>query len=372
MNLRPYQPAAASYLAKRKRAMVQAPAGSGKTIIAAAALHQVLTARARTTKPHIGWMANTNEQVTQAINALALFPEILKLATVTVRCAAAGQDWSSCDCLVCDECHHAPAPEWRRQIETCQGAVWGLTATPPEADDERHEAFCQIFCPANEWHIITRAEVGQNLAHARVTMLQATDAELRNKIDADIEQTMRWRRRYHKGSEQELWGQVAWQSIITNGIIGNRARNLEAISIALATDRQILMLVNQVEHAEIMAAEIPTAIACFSKMGKKKRAAALQAFRDGTCRCLVATSLADEGLDLPNAEVLILVSGGRSKRLAEQRTGRVLRAFAGKTHGEIYDWNDAFHPLAAKQSKARQEVYRSLGYQFTDELPTQK
>jgi hypothetical protein len=41
-----------------------------------------------------------------------------------------------------------------------------------------------------------------------------------------------------------------------------------------------------------------------------------------------------------------------------------LRSFAGKEHGLIYDWQDNFHPLAAKQSRARQEVYRELGYEF--------
>jgi len=370
MNLRPYQPAAANYLARRLRGMVKAPAGSGKTIIAAAALNQVLTAKTRTTKPHIGWIANTNEQATQAINALAFSPDIMKLATVTVRCAAAGQDWSSCACLLVDECHHGPAPEWRRQIETCTGAVWGLTATPPEPDDERHADFCQIFCPPDQWHTITREEVGQSLAHARVTMLDASDDGLRGKIDADIEATMRWRRRYHRGSEQELWGQVAWQSIINHGIVNNRSRNQAAIQAAMNhRSGSVIVLINQIEQAKEISAQIPESQVLHSKLPKKKRDEVVQKFRDGSIWCIVASSICDEGFDAPRTDTIVMISGGRSKRLAEQRTGRALRSFAGKTHGTIYDFTDEFHPLAAKQSKARQEVYRSLGYEFSDELP---
>jgi superfamily II DNA or RNA helicase len=370
---RPYQTPAAEYLSKRKRGCVIARAGSGKTLIASMALDIVLQAKQRTRKVKVGWVANTSEQIQQAHAALEIFPAIAQHAEVTAACAAGQRDWSEMDVLIVDEAHHfGSAPSWQSQIATCNGALWFFTATPPEPDAEAYDTFCATIGTPDQWHTITREEVGQNLAHARVTMLDASD-DLRGIIDADIEATMRWRRRYHRGSEQELWGQVAWQSIIKHGIVGNRARNIEAIELARANpNRQILMLVNQVEHAQRIVEEIPTAIACFSKMGKKKRAEALEAFRQGTCRCLVATSLADEGLDLPNADMLILVSGGRSKRLAEQRTGRVLRAFAGKTHGEIYDWHDTFHPLAAKQSKARQEVYRTLGYQFTDELPQQK
>jgi superfamily II DNA or RNA helicase len=62
------------------------------------------------------------------------------------------------------------------------------------------------------------------------------------------------------------------------------------------------------------------------------------------------------------ANVLVLVSGGRSKAKVEQRTGRVLRRFAGKRGAVIYDFEDLQHPLMAKHSRLRQELYRELGY----------
>ena len=99
-------------------------------------------------------------------------------------------------------------------------------------------------------------------------------------------------------------------------------------------------------------------------MGKKKRAEAIEGFKNGTIKCLIATSLADEGADLPRTNVLILVSGGRSEAKTIQRTGRALRVFPGKSHATVYDFNDNFHPLAAKHSLRRREIYTKLGYQF--------
>lgn len=362
---RPYQLPAAEYLATRRRGMVQAPAGSGKTIIAALALDIVLQSRSRKEVVKVGWMANTTEQCAQAVAALALFPGISQWAEVKVACAAAQTDWSDRKLLIVDECHHAATAQgWQRQIQTCQGAIWGLTATPPDKLSEFYDVFCSYF--SDDWHVIDRDAVGSNLAHAKVVLLSASDFGLRDFIDSEIDRTMVWRRKYWRGGEGELWGQVAWQCIVEHGIVNNRARNQAALDTAKKhAGRQVLMLVNQVEHAEWMAAQLSNAVACYSKMGKKKREAALEAFKAGKVKCIVATSLADEGLDLPNAEVLVMVSGGRSKRLAEQRTGRVLRSFAGKTHGLIYDFTDELvHPLASKQSRARQDVYRSLGYEF--------
>jgi superfamily II DNA or RNA helicase len=102
-------------------------------------------------------------------------------------------------------------------------------------------------------------------------------------------------------------------------------------------------------------------------MGAKNRRNALEAFKAGELKRLVATSLCDEGIDLPIASVLVLVSGGRSRAKTEQRTGRVLRQFAGKESGLIYDFVDKFHGLMYKHFRQRLAVYKQLGYDITNE-----
>ena len=381
MNLRPYQEPAVAWLSRRRRGIVEAPAGSGKTVMAAAALHRVLTAVPRSRKARVGWMANTLEQCRQADEALAMFPDIRQpgsgagLATVTVRCAAAGTDWSDRDVLVVDECHHGPAPEWRRQIETCSWARWGLTATPDfEGDgaDSKARALVELFGP--DRFKVERDGIG--LAKARVVVMDASDP-VKDEIDAAIQRLYRARLRFWRGDTGKLWSMAAWQACVEVGIVGNQSRTEAALRVArahAAAGASVLVLVNQVEHAKAFAAAVPGAVACYSGMGAKARRHAIYDFKNGKLRCLVATSLADEGLDVPRANVLVLVSGGRSAAKAEQRTGRVLRQFAGKEHAVIYDFADRQHPLMEKHAAARQAVYRRLGYEVlpakrVDELP---
>jgi superfamily II DNA or RNA helicase len=160
----------------------------------------------------------------------------------------------------------------------------------------------------------------------------------------------------------------AWQAVADIGIAKNCARNATAVQIAqkhIAKGDQVLILVNKVEHGEVLASAIgPEALCVHSGVGAKKRREAMEAINSGKLRCMVATSIGDEGLNLPSLNVLILVSGGRSQIKAEQRTGRVLRAFGEKTHGIIYDFKDEAHHTMANQSRKRVAVYKKLGYEI--------
>ena len=375
--------------------MIVAPAGSGKTVILAGAINAVLTAKPRSKRANIGWIANTLEQCQQAEKALAAFPAIANLADVRVECAAADCDWSATDLLVVDECHHATAPMWFDQISTAQKALWGMTATPDTGDPERDQALAELFI---DRYVIDRSNVAHRLSKARVILLDASDPGIGPQIDEQIERLKRQRVRWWKRSERtvaeralatalkaqdrdaqaranailngldaEVHMMCSWQACVEFGIIANWVRNQIAITITRdhvnAGDR-CLVLVNQVEHGLSLAEAIPGAVTCYSKMGAKNRKAALAAFAAGTCPCLVATSLADEGLDLPMANVLMLVSGGRSNAKTEQRTGRVLRTWAGKDGATIYDFEDNQHPLMRKHALARQRLYEKLGYEI--------
>jgi superfamily II DNA or RNA helicase len=368
MILRSYQVEPVALLAKRKRAMVIAPAGSGKTIIAAAALEKVLTAVKRDKIVKIGWLANTQEQCQQARDAISLFKTISRLGQVKIHCAAADVSWADRDVLIVDESHHSSAPTWKAQIESCQGARWGFTATPESENfdaAERNKLLVELFAPESEWIRVDRGDVGSSLSKAKVMWLDIVAPWLRAEIDAEINKTFHSRLRYWQGSSGELKAMVAWQKCIELGIVKNEARTALGVQYArfhVGCGDSTLVLVNQVEHGQQVAKSIPGAVACYSGMGAKARRHTLYDFKAGKLKCIVATSLADEGLDIPIASALVLMSGGKNKAKAEQRTGRVLRAFAGKVEAKIYDFADAFHPLMKKHADARRRVYEGLGY----------
>ena len=364
MNLWPYQVRVRDWLKTKKRAVIVSPAGSGKTIMAAAALEAVLLSRPRNGIVRIGWMAATIEQCQQGAVALAAFPNMTPLIEIKIACAAAQTDWSAFDVLIVDESGHAPAATWDAQIRTCQGARWGFTATPWSDDAERNQRLRDLF--DNNFLTITREEVASKIVPAHVYFLSASDPGLQDPIDTEIATLFARRIRFWRGAEWECKASCSWEVCMRRGIVNNYARNNVAVAMATrhAADSTIV-LVAQIAHGETLAARIPGSVLCYSGMGKKARRETLEKFKAGDLRCIVATSLADEGLDVPCANVLVLVCGGRNPGKVEQRTGRVLRSDGEKTHGTIYDFTDAdIHPLLARHAKQRRNTYLKLGYEI--------
>ena len=372
MILRDYQIEAAEYLSCHIKALIKARAGSGKTVIAAAALRMVIQKRKRPKYPKIGWICHTIEQKAQAETALSKMG-----VKATVECAAANPDFSGMDCIVVDEAHHLPSPLWSGIVSPCNGAIWMLSATPFKEGDDEHNAAMMEFCAGNV-HEVLREHTAEHLAEARVIMLDESD-DCRVIIDTEIEAEMK-RRRWqliptpkwpNPISEGELFARVASAVCMQIGIVENRIRNSAIIRTAREHSKNsTLIIIHSIEHGTALAEHIPGAVPCSSKMGKKARAAAIDGFRDGSVPCLVATSLADEGMDVPRCNVVIIAGGGRSQNRAEQRTGRGLRAFQGKTHGQIYDFADRQHRVLENQSLSRVALYQSLGYKFSEKQLT--
>jgi len=69
---------------------------------------------------------------------------------------------------------------------------------------------------------------------------------------------------------------------------------------------------------------------------RAERTAILDKFRAGAITALVSAQVLDEGLDVPEAEVAIIVGGSASVRRHVQRVGRVLRPREGK-RAQIYE-----------------------------------
>jgi superfamily II DNA or RNA helicase len=65
-------------------------------------------------------------------------------------------------------------------------------------------------------------------------------------------------------------------------------------------------------------------------IGAKERDEVLARFRSGEIRALVSSRVLNEGLDVPDAEVGIVLGGRLGDREHVQRVGRVLRPADGK------------------------------------------
>jgi superfamily II DNA or RNA helicase len=63
---------------------------------------------------------------------------------------------------------------------------------------------------------------------------------------------------------------------------------------------------------------------------RSERTRAIEGFRSGECPVLVSSQVLDEGFDVPDADLAIVVGGTSSPRRHVQRVGRVLRPRDGK------------------------------------------
>lgn len=357
MNLREYQKKAVEW-AKTSDGLIIAPAGSGKTWIAASIIKHFQKGRPGW---RFGWLAPTRETCQQARTSLRVadVPDDV----VEIRCPHESVDFSKKDILIVDEAKHSPAAGWRRIIESCDGERYGFDATPWSDNEDRNIAIKELF--NQRIYEIKRSDIGDSLADAYLELSDATDLNLQQKIDDNIDRLFNARRKYMRISDEELKRMCAWESLVDIGICQNNERNQYAINYALEhLDMQTLILIPRITLGEEYEAAIPNSRLVHSKIGKKDRRAYMEEFKAGNLRTMIATSLADEGLDLPNVELLIMVSGGRSSQKTIQRASRALRKTDSKNCATIVDFKDAFHPIGAFHAKKRMKCYRELGCVF--------
>ena len=354
--LRPYQQRAVEWALLAHSGLIIAPAGCGKTLIASSIIKY---AAIKFPNVSFGWLAPTRETCQQAINSLIAVG--VDTSRVEVRCPHDSVDFSKKAILIVDEAKHSPAVTWRRIIESCPGSVFGFDATPWCDDPERNEILRKMF--RDTQFEIRREELAGVLAHATVFMNDATDLFLQQRIDDQIERLFTDRKRYMQVSQPILRAMCAWEALTEIGICGNKLRNGVAIMLANCSSATgpTLVLVPRVSLGEMYSSKIEGSILVYSKMAKKARREAMEEFKAGNIRTMIATSLADEGLDLPNVQTLIMVSGGRSAQKTIQRASRALRRAPGKDTAFIHDFKDTFHPLAQAHSKKRVKCYKELG-----------
>lgn len=73
-----------------------------------------------------------------------------------------------------------------------------------------------------------------------------------------------------------------------------------------------------------------------SKMGDQANKNTLERFRSGSIRILITCKAIDEGIDVPDASVGIILSGTSTQRQRIQRLGRIIRQKDGKERAALY------------------------------------
>ena len=120
----------------------------------------------------------------------------------------------------------------------------------------------------------------------------------------------------------------SYQSIYKQCVEDNENFNRHVAKTAnylISKQMSTLVLVKHYPQGNMLKSLIPGAEFISGEMTLTKRSAVLDDLKTRKIMCVIATSLADEGLDVPTLDAALLASGGASSTRVHQRIGRTLR-----------------------------------------------
>ena len=235
-----------------------------------------------------------------------------------------------------DESHHVPAAQCYKIAMKCNAYYrCGVTATPrrEDGDDKKIIAgYGKIINP-----ITTRELINTGiLAIPRFIWLKC-------QVPKGI-------------------GYKKWEEVYRKGIVTNEERNNLIVKQAKKYElegKSIFISVERIAHGEILKERLPGSIFITGKESSKTRDSVFSNFRDKTTLIVIAT-IGKEGLDLPDMDVLINASSGKSWTTYLQRIGRALRATKNKKTATIIDIMDYGHRFLRDHSQRRLEIIKEV------------
>jgi superfamily II DNA or RNA helicase len=333
--------------------VVALPTGAGKTLVALAAIARLGVAAL--------CLVPTRVLLDQWARALAAcWPHPIgrlgdgehQVAPVTVATYASAVVWAPrigdrFGLVIVDEAHHVgawcPADMFEMLVAP---ARLGLTATPPE----RSGALARHVGP-----VVYALGVDDLAGDA----LAAYDVIT---VPVALERDERLRYRELRGRFATVYAELAratpglgWNEFV--GLAATRADGKHALEawrayrsiIAYPAGKRDALRELLARHAGsrtlVFTSDNATAYAIARELlvmpitheiGKAERAWALDRFRAGELPVLVSSQVLDEGIDVPDADIAIVVGGSSSTRRHVQRIGRVLRPRDGK-RARVYE-----------------------------------
>jgi superfamily II DNA or RNA helicase len=351
VTLRPYQHGAlVAWRRAGRRGVVALPTGAGKTRVALAAIAAtrtpclvVVPTRALLAQ----WVAALAQIYDGPIGRFGDGERVLAPLTVATfagayrHMAVIGDRFGM---LVVDEAHHFGTGQFDEALEMSIAPVrLGLTATPP-APGPAAAHLAELVGPM-VFELGVRDLAGPYLAPLRrVTWRLALDADERREYDALVgvyRDAVRLYMGSHLGASWEDFlreaartdegrrGIAAWRRAAQILAFPRCKRDALAALLERHRDQRTLVFVAHNATAYAIAREhFITPLT--ADTGRRERRATLDQFRAGTLRALVSAQVLNEGVDVPEAEVGIVVAGRMGEREHVQRVGRLLRPAPGK------------------------------------------
>ncbi|MFN7702526.1 MAG: DEAD/DEAH box helicase [Deltaproteobacteria bacterium] len=351
LPLRDYQQAAVDKLAKVTQGTVVIPCGGGKTRVGMGAIARLRTPTlvlVHTLDLAEQWLGELRDKLGVEAGLIGDGEECPAPVTVAVIQALVRWEPAKLDAflrgfglLILDEAHHVAASTFHSVVDRCPARYrLGLTATPEREDGLT--ALLDLFLGA-PLVVVTHEEL--------VAAGVLTVPEIRS-VETDFTYP-------YTGAED--------YAPMLAAVASDGARNrliVDAVTREARAGHVCLVLSGRIDHCERLAEGIAaggvSAAVLTGEVKRERRKVLLDEARAGKLSVLVATSLADEGLDLPRLSRVFLAYPGRARGRTVQRLGRLMRPHADKQDAALFDFVDRKVPILRRHHLERRKLYAEV------------
>ena len=342
ITLRDYQVDAAIKLLNAKRGVSKMATNSGKTEIIAVILKS-LKKRAIVVVHRKELLYQTAERIAYrtGFDVGRVGDGICEWKDITVAMVQTLSqrpfDFSKTHVVIVDECHHTSSDQMMNVLYRIPGEYrYGFSGTPLKND------------------------VLSDLKLISLTGEIITDISNKYLIDAGYSAKPKVNIITMESVSLDDW-EAAYQDAYDSQIVNNADRNHAISKIANTSAGTVLIMVERIEHGEILNELIPKSVFVNGSFDSAYRKKILKKMKSGGV--FIATPIFDEGIDVPSISTLIIACGGNSSNKLLQRLGRGLRKKAYDNVVQVFDFLDDTNMHLFRHSENRIDTLIEEGFE---------
>ena len=349
------QTAIESWLRQKMKGIVVAPTGSGKTLLGVATAQIIRSTPnnclvvVQTEVLLEQWHKILEFELEETVGRIGAGFDDIRPLTVGIINSLRGKVLPYFKAVIIDQIHHnASEKSISFLADNTFDAILGLTSTL-EREDYRHELF-----KAYGLSVIHNLEYKEAISEKLLSSFDIINVavslnEEENKKNAGYSKFIDENLEYYNYDIRTVLRFLPTdrRAQILQGCIQSRKKLLGMAERKIGAVARIMLMESAKESPKavifcefIKSAEyikLQLDILGFksgiyhSEITRQERTKVLEDFRNGIVRVLISCKALEEGLDVPNANLGIIVGGSGVKRQIIQRLGRILRHLPGKT-----------------------------------------
>jgi superfamily II DNA or RNA helicase len=225
------------------------------------------------------------------------------------------------DFIIVDESHHGQAPTYREVVQYFKPKkLLGMTATPNRGDEKDIR---EIFGEEVVDYSLEEAIAKGWLASVEYRILRDNiNTKALKQIMVDV---------LEKGER------ISIKQL--NETIFIKKRDIEIAKEILSFDsKKIIIFCENIEHANNFSKYLPGSCLFHSKLSDGRNSKSLEDFRSGKKRCILSVNKFNEGIDIPEADLIVFLRSTNSETVFFQQLGRGLRLSENKKKVTVLDF----------------------------------